>query len=66
MSRIDGLCGKTRKMIGRENLDFARRTSSAQVVITVRRMGGPHAGRSPARPNPCRIFLQAVYGRFKL
>jgi hypothetical protein len=32
---VDGLCGKTRKMTGRENLDFARRTSSAQVIVTM-------------------------------
>ena len=58
-----GLCGKTRKMTGRENLDFARRTSSARVIVTMRRMEGPHAARSPARPNPCRIYLQGRYGR---
>ena|ERR1700733_16131322 len=63
---VDGLCGKTRKMTGRENLDFTRRTSSRTVMVTIRRMGGPHAARSPARPNPCRIFLQGRLLPFKL
>ena len=57
-SRIDGLCGKSRKMTGRENLDFTRRISFARVIVTIRRMGGPRAAKSPPRPNPCRIFLQ--------
>jgi hypothetical protein len=61
LTGFDGLCGKTRKMTGPENLDFTRRTSSARVIATTRRMGGPHAARSPARPNPCRIFLQGRY-----
>src|ERR1700731_3261025 len=52
MSPVDGLCGKTRKMTGRENLDFARQTSSARVIVTMRLMGGPHGATSPARPNP--------------
>jgi hypothetical protein len=52
-------CVETRKLTGRENFDFARRASSAQTIVTMKRMGGPHAGRSPARPNPCRN----VYGR---
>jgi hypothetical protein len=33
MSAPHRLCGTTRKMTGRENLDFARRTSSAQVIV---------------------------------
>ena len=53
---VDGLCGKTRKMIGRENLDFARRTSSAQIIVTMRRMGGPRVARSPARPRALSNF----------
>jgi hypothetical protein len=58
------LCGKTRKMTGRENLDFSRRTSSAQVIVTMTPMGGPHAGRSPARRTPPAEFsFKAVYGR---
>ena len=65
-SGIDGLCGKTRKMTGRENLDFARQTSSARVIVTMRLMGGPHGATSPARPNPCRIFLQGRLWPFKL
>ena len=63
---IDGLCGKTRKLTGRENFDFARRASSAQAIVTMTRMGRAHAGRSPARPNPCRIFLQGRLWPFKL
>jgi hypothetical protein len=59
----DGLCGKTRKTTGRENLDFARRTSSAQVIVTMRSMGGPHAARSPARPKPAEFSFKAVNGR---
>ena len=66
MAGHDGLCGKTRKLTGRENFDFARRASSAQAIVAMRRMGGPHAGRSPARPNPRRIFLQGRLWPFKL
>jgi hypothetical protein len=54
------LCGKTRKMTGRENLDFTRRTSSARIIVTIRRMGGPHAARSPARPE---FSFKVVYCR---
>jgi hypothetical protein len=47
------LRGKARKMTGRENLDFTRRTSSARVVVTIRRMGRekssfPHNPQIPA------------------
>jgi DNA ligase D-like protein (predicted ligase) len=65
-SGVDGLCGKTRKMTGRENLDFARQTSSARVIVTMRLMGGPHGATSPARPNPCRIFHEGRLWPFKL
>jgi hypothetical protein len=62
---VDGLCGETRKMTGRENLDFARRTSSARVLVTMRRMGGPHAARiaRAAEPTPAESSFKAVYGR---
>jgi hypothetical protein len=36
---------KTRKLTGREDLDFARRASSAQAIVTLRRMRRPHAAR---------------------
>jgi hypothetical protein len=50
-------------MTRRENLDFARRVSSVRVIATMRRMGGPHAARSPARPNAAAEFsFQGVYG----
>jgi hypothetical protein len=64
MTALRRLCGKTRKMTRRENIDFARRTSSVRVIVTMRRMGGPHAARSPARPNTAAEFsFKAVYGR---
>jgi len=53
-------------MTGRENLNFSRRTSSAQVIVTMRPMGGPHAGRSPARRTPCRIFRQGRLWPWKI
>jgi hypothetical protein len=54
----EGIVWKNSQNVGREKLDFARRILSARVIVTMRRVGGPHAARSPARPNPCRILLQ--------
>ena len=45
---------------------FRAPTSSAQVIVRKRRMGGPHAARSPARPKPYRIVLQGRLWPFKL
>ena len=33
-----------------------RRTSSARVIVMMRRVVGPHAARSPGRPNPLPNF----------
>jgi hypothetical protein len=63
MSAKRRLCGKTRKMPGRENLSFTRRTSSARVIVTIGRMGGQHAARSPAWPNPAEFSFKVVYCR---
>jgi hypothetical protein len=63
MAAMRRLCGKTRKMTGRENLDFARGTPSAQVIVTMRRMRGPHVARSPARRSPAEFSVKVVYGR---
>ena len=50
-------------MTCRENPDFARRTSSARVIVTMMRIGGTHATRSPARSNtPAEFSFKAVYG----
>jgi hypothetical protein len=63
MSAISGLCGKTRKMTGRENLDFTRRTSSCTVIVTIRRMGG-HARQGRLRGRtPAEFSFKVVYCR---
>jgi hypothetical protein len=62
-SGVDGLCGKTRKMTGRENLYFARRTSSAQVIVTMRRMEGHTWQDRPRGRSPAESSFKAVYGR---
>jgi hypothetical protein len=61
-SRIDGLCGKTRKMTGRENLDFSRRTSSARVIVTMRPLEDHTQEDRPRGGTPAEFSFKAVYG----
>ena len=47
---------KLAKLTGRENLDFSRRTSSAQVIVTMRPMGGATRGKIARAADPLPNF----------
>jgi hypothetical protein len=50
-------------MIGRENLDFARRTLSAQIIVAMSAWEGHTWQDRPRGRSPAEFFFTAAYGR---